>query len=517
MPLLKELLAALGEHTLIGSPDTEVSSLAYDSREVSMSTLFVAIRGLQRDGHEFIPQAVERGATVIVAEDAASLENLPPDTAGVLVEDSREAMAFLAAEFYGHPSRELTLIGVTGTNGKTTVAHLVADVLRASGFKSVGIIGTLGAANERSVYETGRTTPESLDLQRLLGDFLDGGSDAVVMEVSSHALALKRVAACAFDAGIFTNLTQDHLDFHADMEDYFQSKARLFSDVASYSEKYKSFGAVLNADDHYGRRLRDEVCADRLYITYGIESEAHVTAEGVHLKPNGTSFVARSSQADIHFELPLTGRFNVYNALAAIAFGLLRERPPTEIQSALQASAAPEGRMEMIDLGQDFFVAVDYAHTPDGLKNVVSTIKEFSPGRLITVFGCGGDRDRTKRPQMGAIAAGMSDVCVVTSDNPRTEDPTRIIDDILAGMHGGAAQTDSEPDRRKAIEMALAQAKRGDFVLVAGKGHETYQIFKDRTIHFDDREVVREWLEEKLFGVSHAQNTQNPKPKREGA
>ena len=516
MPLLKELLAALPAHELRGSPEADVSSLAYDSREVSMGTLFVAIRGLQRDGHTFIPQAIERGASVIVAEDSASLENLPPGIAGVLVEDSREAMAFLAAEFYGHPSRELTLIGVTGTNGKTTVAHLVADVLRESGFKSVGIIGTLGAANERSVYDTGRTTPESLDLQRLLADFLDGGSDAVVMEVSSHALALKRVAACAFDAGIFTNLTQDHLDFHEDMEEYFQAKSKLFSEVAAYSEGFKSFGAVLNVDDHYGRRLRDEVCRDRLYITYGIESEAHVTAEGVHLKPSGTSFVARSQGADIHLDVSLTGRFNVYNALAAIAFALLSERPPTEIQAALQRAQAPEGRMEMIDLGQDFFVAVDYAHTPDGLKNVVSTIKEFSPGRLITVFGCGGDRDRTKRPQMGAIASGMSDICVVTSDNPRTEDPQRIIEDIRAGMQGGGANTFTEPDRRKAIELALSQAKRGDFVVVAGKGHETYQIFKDRTIHFDDREVVREWLEEKLFGVSHAKRAQG-KAKREGA
>jgi UDP-N-acetylmuramoyl-L-alanyl-D-glutamate--2,6-diaminopimelate ligase len=496
MPQLKELLAAIPQHRLVGSDETEVGALAYDSREVSMNTLFVAIRGYQRDGHEFIPQALERGASVIVAEDEEALASLPPHVAGVIVPDTREAMALLAAEFYGHPSREMVLIGVTGTNGKTTVAHLVADVLRDAGFSSVGIIGTLGAATERSVYDTGRTTPESLDLQRLLADFLDGGAEAVVMEVSSHALALKRVSACAFDAGIFTNLTQDHLDFHSDMEEYFQAKAKLFTEVAEYSEQFKSFGAVLNADDHYGRRLRDEVCKDRLYITYGIEGEAHVTAEGVHLKPNGTSFVARSQGVDIHFDLALTGRFNVYNALAAISYALLNERPPSAIQGALQRALPPEGRMEMIDLGQEFYVAVDYAHTPDGLKNVVATVKEFVSGRLITVFGCGGDRDRTKRPQMGAIASGLSDVCVVTSDNPRTEDPSRIIEDILAGMQGGGAQTIVEPDRRKAIERALQEARKGDFVVVAGKGHETYQIFKDRTIHFDDREVVREWLEE---------------------
>jgi UDP-N-acetylmuramyl-tripeptide synthetase len=309
---------------------------------------------------------------------------------------------------------------------------------------------------------------------------------------------MQRVAGCAFDAGIFTNLTQDHLDFHDDMENYFAAKAKLFSDVARYSEQFKSYGAVINADDYYGRRLRDEVVTDSLYVTYGIENEAHVTGEAVHLTPSGMSFVARGAGASIHLDLSLIGRFNVYNVLAAVGFGILKEMPPAKIQAALQRAEAPEGRMEMIDCGQDFFVAVDYAHTPDGLKNVITTVKEFTPGRLISVFGCGGDRDRTKRPQMGAIAASFSDLCVVTSDNPRTEDPNRIIEDVLGGTKQGHAETVVEIDRRKAIEMALATARKGDFVLVAGKGHETYQIFKDRTIHFDDREVVREWLEDHI-------------------
>ncbi len=497
MPLLKELLGALPDAQLQGSADIEIATIAYDSREVSFGTLFVCITGFTRDGHEFIPQALERGAAAIVVEKPELLEALPPHVTGILVPDSRLALAHLASEFYGHPSRELLLIGVTGTNGKTTVAHLIAEVLREAGYKSVGIIGTLGAATERSVYDTGRTTPESLDLQRLLADFLDGGSEAVVMEVSSHALALQRVAACAFDAGVFTNLTQDHLDFHSDMEDYFQAKAKLFAEVAQYSEQFKSFGAVINVDDKYGRRLRDEYSGDSLYITYGIENEAHVTAEGVHLGPNGTSYVARSGDTQIHLELNLTGRFNVYNSLAAVAFALLKQRPAAEVQTALQRALPPEGRMEMIDSGQDFYVAVDYAHTPDGLKNVMSTVREFTTGRLITVFGCGGDRDRTKRPQMGALAASFSDVCVITSDNPRTEDPNRIIEDIVAGTHQGHSEVVIEIDRRNAIERALELAKPGDFVLVAGKGHETYQIFKDRTIHFDDREVVREFLEDK--------------------
>lgn len=498
MPLLKELLVELPQAQIKGDPDCEVVAIAYDSREVAAGAAFVAIRGYTVDGHDFIAPAVERGARVIVADNEAALQNLAPDVTGVLVPDTRAALAMMACEFYGHPSRELMMVGVTGTNGKTTVAHLVAQLLREAGYKSVGVIGTLGAMRDGDLYDTGRTTPESLDLQRLLADFLDGGSEAVVMEVSSHALSLQRVQGCAFDAGIFTNLTQDHLDFHGDMEEYFQAKVKLFSDVAQYSSRYKSFGAVLNVDDHYGRRLRDEVCADELYITYGIENEAHVRAEAVHLTPAGSSFVARASGGDIHLDLALSGRFNVYNALAAVGFGLLKGIPAAKIQAALQAAAPPEGRMEMIDNSQDFYVAVDYAHTPDGLKNVVSTVKEFTTGRLITVFGCGGDRDRTKRPQMGMIAASLSDICVVTSDNPRTEDPNRIIEDVLAGMRGSAAQCIVEPDRRKAIEQALALARPGDFVVVAGKGHETYQIFKDRTIHFDDREVVREFFEEKL-------------------
>jgi UDP-N-acetylmuramoyl-L-alanyl-D-glutamate--2,6-diaminopimelate ligase len=500
MPTLKELVVAVPEARIFGNENVEVAALAYDSRSVAPDTAFIAVRGHQRDGHEFIPQALERGATTIVADNEEALKDVPDQITKVLVPDTRLALANLACEYYGHPSREMTLVGITGTNGKTTTAHLIAEMLREAGYKSVGIIGTLGAATEKAAYETGRTTPESLDLQRLLADFLDGGSEAVVMEVSSHALAMQRVAGCAFDAGVFTNLTQDHLDFHEDMEDYFAAKAKLFSDVAAYSEQFKSFGAVINADDPYGRRLRDEYCNDAIYVTYGIENEAHLTAEAVHLTPSGMSFVARTKGTKIHLELGIIGRFNVYNVLAAVGFGLLKEMEPAKIQSALQRASAPEGRMEMIDCGQEFSVAVDYAHTPDGLKNVVTTVREFTPGKLITVFGCGGDRDRTKRPQMGAIAASFSDLCVVTSDNPRTEDPNRIVEDILSGTRQGHAETLVELDRRQAIELALGKAKKGDFVLVAGKGHETYQIFKDRTIHFDDREVVREFLEDRAKG-----------------
>lgn len=500
MPSLNELLISLPDARVVGNENAEVAGLAYDSRTVSEGTAFVAVRGATRDGHEFIPQAVARGASIVVADNEEAVRDLPDNITRVFTSDTRSALALLAAEFYEHPSRELFLVGVTGTNGKTTTSHLIADILRVAGFKSVGIIGTLGAASEKTHFDTGRTTPESLDLQRLFADFLDGGSDAVVMEVSSHALALDRVACCAFDAGVFTNLTQDHLDFHSDMEDYFAAKTKLFSDVARYSEQFKSFGAVLNVDDSYGRRLRDEVCGDSLYLTYGINGDAHVTADAVHLTPTSTSYVARTATDRIHLDMSLVGRFNVYNSLAAVGFGLLKEIPAAHIQAALGRAKAPEGRMETIDCGQNFYVSVDYAHTPDGLKNVLSTVREFVPegqGRIITVFGCGGDRDATKRPVMGTIAASLSDVCIVTSDNPRTEDPNKILDDVVRGTSGGHAETQVEPDRRRAIELAIEIARPGDFVMIAGKGHETYQILKDRTIHFDDREVVREFLEDK--------------------
>ncbi|RYG66176.1 UDP-N-acetylmuramoyl-L-alanyl-D-glutamate--2,6-diaminopimelate ligase, partial [bacterium] len=435
MPLLKELLVSIPDAQIIGDENLNIKSVSYDSREVSPAGAFVCIRGVATDGHQFAAGAVERGATVVVAEGAELIADVPDTVTKVIVADTRRALALMACEFYGHPSREMVLVGITGTNGKTTVAHLVADLLRENGLKSVGIIGTLGAATEKTYYDTGRTTPESLDLQRLLADFLDGGSEAVVMEVSSHALALQRIAGCAFDAGIFTNLTQDHLDFHGDMEEYFAAKTLLFTDVARESEAHKSFGAVFNVDDHYGRLLVD-IAVDAPSITYGIEQEAHVKAEAVHLTPSGTSFVARTSSGDIPFDVKLTGRFNVQNALAAISFGVLKGMSPSKIQSAMNRAKAPEGRMEVIDEGQDFYVAVDYAHTPDGLQNVLSTTKEFTTGKLICVFGCGGDRDRTKRPQMGTIAASLADIVVVTSDNPRTEDPHRVIEDVLAGTTG---------------------------------------------------------------------------------
>jgi len=494
MPSLKELLQSLPEVEIIGDENQNIAAVNYDSREVQPGSAFVCILGVARDGHEFAPAAVERGATVVVAQNREAVEDLPAHVTRVFVPDTRRALALMACEFYGHPSREMMLVGVTGTNGKTTIAHLVADLLRESGYKSVGIIGTLGAKAEKTYYDTGRTTPESLELQRLLAEFLDGGSEAVVMEVSSHALALQRVAGCAFDAGLFSNLTQDHLDFHGNMEEYFAAKTLLFTEIARESEGFKSYGAVFNADDRYGRRLA-EIASDVPFITYGIENDAHVKAEAVHLTPSGTHFVARTSGGDIPFDLQIAGRFNVQNALAAIGFGLLKNIPIATIQSALNRAHAPEGRMESIDEGQEFFVAVDYAHTPDGLKNVLSTVREFTPNRLICVFGCGGDRDRTKRPQMGAIAASLADIVVVTSDNPRTEDPNRIIDDVLSGTGGSHAQVSVEVDRREAIERAVGLAQKGDFLVVAGKGHETYQIFKERTIHFDDREVVREALE----------------------
>lgn len=496
MPTLKQLLVAMPEAKVTGKADPEIAGLAYDSRAVKKDFVFVCIKGTKQDGHSFIKQAFDRGAVAIVGDNAEILKGLPAGVGRVLVPDSRRALALMACEFEEHPSTDLMLIAVTGTNGKTTTSHLIGSMLREAG-KKVGIIGTLGAISERGTIDLGRTTPESVELQSQLTDYLDAGIDAVVMEASSHSLHLSRVEGCLFDAGVFTNLTQDHLDFHTSLDDYFQAKALLFTRYAESSAVEKPFGAVVNVDDHFGRTLA-ELCPYPV-VTYGVESEANVVAEGIEIAPTGATFVVRTATGRTRVNLKLTGRFNVYNALAAFGVGELKGIDPETIRRGLESVVSMPGRLEMIHEGQDFSVAVDYAHTPDGLVNVIATAREFTPGRLIVLFGCGGDRDKSKRPQMGAVASSFADICVITSDNPRSEDPEAILEDIKAGTSEGKAVCITEIDRHKAIENALKLARRGDFVLLAGKGHETYQIFKDRTIQFDDREVARHVLRELLL------------------
>ncbi len=504
MPFLHQLTSALPDAQIIGNREAAVAGIVYDSRRVKAGDVFVCIRGLKLDGHNFIPDALQRGAPIIVGEDAERLRALPESVTKVIVPDARTALARMAAEFYGHPSRALKIVGVTGTNGKTTTAHLIGAILREAGYR-VGVIGTIGVYTDEgavegtpSLREGAHTTPESVELQAMFAEFKSQGMDAVVMEVSSHACSLRRVEGIAFDVGVFTNLTQDHLDFHADFEDYFRAKAMLFNEYADASAPFKPFSGVVNGDDRYGHRLVDS-CAYPVML-YGVESSVDLVAEALHMTPRGMSFVVRSDSQRTEVDLRLTGRFNVYNALAAFGAGRILGLDPETCRRGLAGVAPPPGRLEMIDEGQDFAVAVDYAHTPDGLQKVISAVREFTSGRLIVVFGCGGDRDRRKRPLMGAVVSHFADVAVITSDNPRSEEPLAIIAEIREGAKDGDAECLVEPDRRQAIDQAISLAQPGDFVLIAGKGHETYQIFRDRTVHFDDREVAREVLRRERQG-----------------
>ncbi|HEY8393951.1 MAG TPA: UDP-N-acetylmuramoyl-L-alanyl-D-glutamate--2,6-diaminopimelate ligase [Thermaerobacter sp.] len=490
---LAELLSVLPDKTVTGPDEIPIAGITYDSRRVEPGHLFVAIRGLRYDGHSFIPEAVSRGATCVVGERAAQIEG----ATYVRVPSSRLALGLLASAFYGHPSHSLTLVGVTGTNGKTTTTHLIRALLEHAGFPT-GLIGTVHNIIGGRALPVERTTPEASDLQKLLAAMRDAGMTHAVMEVSSHALTLHRVAGCAFDFGVFTNLTQDHLDFHASMEDYAEAKARLFARLGRSEvlpAKPGPKAAVINTDDPWGRFMAERSRAP--VVTYGIRERADVMARDITVAAEGVRFRLVSDRGEAEVRLSLTGRFNVYNALAAAAVGLAAGLTPSQVAEGLATVPAVPGRLERIDHGQPFAVLVDYAHTPDGLENVLSTVREFAGGRVISVFGCGGDRDRGKRPLMGAISARLADYTILTSDNPRSEDPERIIDDIERGVRQVAgAGYERVTDRAAAIRRALEMAQPGDAVVIAGKGHETYQIFADRTIHFDDREVAAAVLTE---------------------
>ncbi|MBI3923802.1 MAG: UDP-N-acetylmuramoyl-L-alanyl-D-glutamate--2,6-diaminopimelate ligase, partial [Armatimonadetes bacterium] len=490
MPTLQKLTDEVPDLEIHGAGSVHITGIAYDSRTVTPGNLFVCIKGFKTDGHRFIQEALARGAAAVLIEGAEALSQLPTGFSVLVAPDSRRALAEIACAYYSHPSRKLCLVAVTGTNGKTTTAHLVASILNQEGYRS-GVIGTLGASilGDEGELELQRTTPESVDLQRLLAEFVGRGIQAVTMEVSSHALRLERVRGCAFDIAVFTNLTQDHLDFHESLDEYRAAKARLFTDYADSSIEFKQYGAVINADDAAG--LEYAALCPLPTLTYGIQNEtAHLKAEAVTIEASGAAFTAIRPGRETPIKLKITGRFNVYNALAAFGVGEMLELDPKVIRGGLEAVDHLPGRLQMIYEGQPFGVCVDYAHTPDGLEKVLHTAREIAEGRLITLFGCGGDRDPGKRPMMGSITASLSDIVVVTSDNPRSEEPEKIIEDILAGIPEGG-QCHVEPDREKAIGLAISLARAGDFVVLAGKGHETYQIFKDRTIHFDDREMTR--------------------------
>ena len=484
---LADLIQRLRAISIDGPVDREITGVRYDSRRVGPGNLFVAVRGACFDGHSFIEQAVDKGAVAIVGEKPG----LSKRATTIVVPNSREALARLAATYYGDPSRRLKVIGVTGTNGKSTTTFLVKHLLERAN-QSTGLIGTIRYEIGERVLPAQRTTPESLDLQELLSQCVEAGCRNVVFEVSSHALSQGRASEIAFDVGAFTNLTQDHLDFHRGMKDYFEAKARLFDSVRDNQKKERA--AVINIDDPYGQQLAARFGRDLPIISYGMGARAQFRASNFKVEMNGTSYQLNAKEKSYLVRLPLIGRFNVYNSLAALA---VAHAIGADVRTSVLALAnAPQipGRLEAIPAKRQFHVFVDYAHTDDALLNVLRTCRDLHPNRLILVFGCGGNRDRTKRVLMGAVADQYADYAILTSDNPRKEDPEAIVRDIEAGFK--RKNYEKIVDRKEAISRAIALAQPKDIVLIAGKGHEKYQEFGDHTIPFDDVEVAARALEE---------------------
>ena len=484
---LKTLLATLPVREIIGPVDRAVESIAYDSRRVQRDGLFVALRGEKSDGHDFIGQAIEKGATVIVAERAEKNSR----ATCVVVENTRTTMADLAARFYNFPARKLKLAGVTGTNGKTTTTFLVKHICEKAGMRC-GLLGTVRYEIGERVLPAARTTPESLDLQELLAQIRDAGCKAAAMEVSSHALAQERARDLEFDVAVFTNLTQDHLDYHGTMENYFAAKAKLFGQLARQEKKKKPV-AIINLDDRYGQKLIGKIDNKTSVVTFGTGLKADFRASNYRMEFGGTSYQLDARGKSYLVRVPLIGRFNVANSLAALAAANALGIGLREAVLSLAKSPQVPGRLEMVPAKRQFQVFVDYAHTPDALLNVLKTLRELDPRRLIVVFGCGGNRDREKRPLMGAVADQNADYAIVTSDNPRKEDPDKIIAEIEKGFRGN--QFEKITDRAAAIGRAIELAQPRDIVLIAGKGHENYQEFADHTVPFEDIQVARRAIE----------------------
>jgi UDP-N-acetylmuramoyl-L-alanyl-D-glutamate--2,6-diaminopimelate ligase len=465
-----------------GEPEKPVSSLCYRSGDATPGALFFAIPGARLDGHDYAAEAVLKGATALVVERV-----LPLEVTQVVVPSVRVAMGPISAAFYRRPAERLRMVGVTGTNGKTTTTFLLGSVFRAWGW-APGVIGTTGVRMNDRVVPFPRTTPEAPDLQRLLAEMVDGGVDAVAMEVSSHGLHQHRVDGTRYEVAVFTNLTQDHLDYHASMQEYFDAKARLFTPAMSDR-------AVVNHDSPEGRRL---VGSGLPTVTFGLDVGADLRATDVRTTREGLSFRVR----DLEVRSALRGLFNVENCLACLAAARELGIGDDAIARGIAEVRGVPGRVEPVEAGQDFLVMVDYAHTPDSLENVLRAARPLSAERLIVVFGCGGDRDRAKRPLMGRTAASLADLTIVTTDNPRSEDPTAILAEIEPGVRAGGGRYVVEPDRREAIALAVREAGPGDVVVIAGKGHEAYQEFADRTVAFDDRTVASEEIRAHLGSAS---------------
>jgi UDP-N-acetylmuramoyl-L-alanyl-D-glutamate--2,6-diaminopimelate ligase len=492
--LLSALLQAMPVIKAGADPLQEIRSLAYDSRRVQSGGLFFAISGEKADGHRFIPDALEKGAVALVSERLA-----PPELTGrwIQVEKIRPALSAAAHTLYGDPDKQLTLAGITGTNGKTTTAFLLDSIFRTLG-RPTALFGTIEYRVAGQVSEAPNTTPESLDLLTYLAELAGQGGKLASMEVSSHALAQERVWGVQFSAAVFTNLTQDHLDYHKDMQHYFEAKRRLFEGVGAPPPEL----AVINVDDPWGQQLLEVSNPHRL--TYGISSDAQVKPRQMEHSLEGLQATVSTPAGKVEIHSSLVGRANLYNLLAAVATSIGLGIPKDKVEEGIATLKAVPGRFERVYEGQPFLVIVDYAHTDDALRNVLRTARQLTKNRLITVFGCGGERDRTKRPLMGEAAGSLSDIVVLTSDNPRGEDPLLIMSDALVGLQKTGRPYFAEVDRRVAIQKALREGKEGDVVVLAGKGHETYQFIKGEKIPFDDRRVAGEILRELGYSPTDA-------------
>jgi UDP-N-acetylmuramoyl-L-alanyl-D-glutamate--2,6-diaminopimelate ligase len=468
-----------------GDPEAEVTGVSYDSREVRPGHLFICVEGFNWDGHDFAEQAVANGARVLIVQREVTVES--EGVTVIRVKDSRKAMAAVGHVFYGFPSQKLKVIGVTGTNGKTTTTYLIKSILESAGH-SVGLMGTIAIRIGDKELPALRTTPESLDLHRLFAEMVESGIEYAVMEVSSHSLDLDRVGYVDFDYGIFTNLTRDHLDFHGNMKNYLDAKIKLFKSTDRFN--------IINADDPAKDTILERLKnSPTPAATYGVKNRADFFARDIQVDSSGVKYNLVWKNGSIPIEVKIPGMISVYNSLAAAATLLCEGINPDHIRDGLKKVEGVRGRSETIDTGKGFSVIIDYAHTPDGLENILSTIRGYAKGRVITMFGCGGNRDREKRPMMGEIAGRLSDFVIITSDNPRKEEPHQIIDEILPGVEKTGCSYICIVDRKEAIEYALEMAAKDDIVVLAGKGHEVYQEFADHKIEFDERKIVTAILE----------------------
>ncbi|MCH1623879.1 UDP-N-acetylmuramoyl-L-alanyl-D-glutamate--2,6-diaminopimelate ligase [Fredinandcohnia quinoae] len=483
---LQKLLAHLHDFTATGTDNPLITSLEMDSREVKKGSLFFCVTGHSVDGHLFAKQAEELGAAALIAEKYVDV-SIPV----IIVKDSKRSMAQLADIFYNQPTHQLHLIGVTGTNGKTSISHIIEQIFQAAG-RRIGLIGTMYSKIGKKKIEMKNTTPESLTLQKIFHQMVQEKADSAVMEVSSHAIDLGRIHGCDFNIAVFSNLTQDHLDYHHSMDEYRRVKGLLFSGLGNRFEIDNPKFAVLNSDDEATLEYKKSTSAT--VITYGINHESDIMAKNIVMTSTGTSFELITPVGRHSLTMKLIGMFSVYNVLAAVSASLLSSIPLAIICKSIESIKGIAGRFEVVNAGQNYTVIVDYAHTPDSLENVLKTVKQFSIGKIIVVVGCGGDRDRTKRPIMAQIAAKYADMPIFTSDNPRSENPLHILKDMEAGVNGEKYVTII--DREKAIKYAITNANKGDTIVIAGKGHETYQIIGSNTFEFDDRLVATQAIKE---------------------